>query len=352
MSTIAAALCAFLFVLALVFLRVKVAVHMKHWYQRASNLVGGLFGGAHDIGHIHDLAPRAKVQIALLEKMAGLAIKPEDRSYVRDEVNKLSDQAMLAEIAVKFKDSELRATAARKLTDQALLAKIAVKDRDWEVRAAAANRLKDRALLAKIALNREGGIARVIAAEKLVDQALLAKIAVKGREGFVRRTAINNLTDQVVLAKIAMEDKESDIRSAAVEKLTDKAIWAKIIVNELRTRSLEREDVYFPLVSYCEEMEKLLVTSPSIFDTSTLETILRLNISIEYFEVQLGGMGSPDRTDWDTYYGSELKELALKELIRRSSLMAAPSTPVQFCAVGGASLLADPQHFCPDGSPH
>jgi hypothetical protein len=140
---------------------------------------------------------------------------------------------------------------------------------------------------------------------------------VNDKEDFVRRNAVDKLTNQAVLAKIAVEDKESGIRSAAVDKLTDKALLAKIVVNELLTRSLEREDVHYPLVSYCKDLEKLLGTSPSIFDTSTLETISRLNISIEYFEDRSGGMGSPDRTDWDTYYGSTLKELAHKELIRR-----------------------------------
>jgi hypothetical protein len=299
MSTIAAALCAFLFVLALVFSRAKVAV------QR----------------------------------------------YVRRvAAEKLTDQALRAKIDLQDKDRDVRRAAVNELTDQALLARIAMKGKDWDLRSAATNKLTDQTLLAKIAVEGKHWPWRLDAVKKLTDQALLAKIAVEDEERYVRRHAVEKLTDQALLAKIAAQDKEKYVRRAAAHELTDKALWAKIVVNELLTRSLERDDYDYSLVSECKDLEKLLHTSRSMLSTSSLETILRLDISIDYFEDQSGGMGSPDRQIDSTYTGDFLKESARKELDRRSSLMAAPLTPANFCTVCGVSLLADPQHFCPGGS--
>lgn len=66
-------------------------------------------------------------------------------------VEKLTDQAMLADIAMKNTDLSVRKAAVEKLTDQALLAKVAQNAADWIVRRAAVEKLTDKALLEDIA---------------------------------------------------------------------------------------------------------------------------------------------------------------------------------------------------------
>ena len=105
------------------------------------------------------------------------------------QVERLTNQALLAKFAVGHMDSDVRSAAVKKLTDQALLAKIAVEDIDEYVRSAAVS--------------------------QLTDQALLAKIAVGDKEALVRRAAVPRLTDKALLTKIAAEDKDRDVREAA-----------------------------------------------------------------------------------------------------------------------------------------
>jgi len=92
-------------------------------------------------------------------------------------------------------DSSARVAAVERLTDQARLAEIAKTDKDSDVSRAAA--------------------------EKLTDQALLNKIAKSDESVLVRMAAVGRITDQAVLAEIAETDSDQFVRSAAKKRLDE-----------------------------------------------------------------------------------------------------------------------------------
>jgi hypothetical protein len=142
-------------------------------------------------------------------------------------VAKLTDQVVLAEIAKTCSNNDIRQAALGKLTDQALLAEVAKNGIRAEVQMAAVAKLTDQAVIAKVAKTCSK-YAREAAVEKLIDQAVLAEIATKDSDWNVRYAAVRKLTDQALLAEIATKDSDWNVRYAAVRKLTDQALLAEI----------------------------------------------------------------------------------------------------------------------------
>ena len=142
-------------------------------------------------------------------------------------VAKLTDQVVLAEIAKTCSNNDIRQAALGKLTDQALLAEVARNGIRAEVQMAAVAKLTDQAVIAKVAKTCSK-YAREAAVEKLIDQAVLAEIATKDSDWNVRYAAVRKLTDQALLAEIAKTDSERGVRQAAVKNLTDQVVLAEI----------------------------------------------------------------------------------------------------------------------------
>ncbi len=148
---------------------------------------------------------------------------------LREALDFLDDQALLAEVAETALDPEARRVAIGKITDQAALAEIAVANENWEERQAAVKRVTDQALLAKIIKSAGKSIAVV---KRLTDQALLSEIAQTDEDEEVRCAAVAKLSDQAVLAKVAIEDKSSSVRATAVRGLADESTLAQIAKND------------------------------------------------------------------------------------------------------------------------
>jgi len=100
---------------------------------------------------------------------------------------------------IQVEDSGFREAAVEKLTDQALLAEVAVESESQPVRYAAVKKLKDQTVLAKVAMQDEDPFVRNSAVEKLTDQAVLAEVA--------------------RLAKLTDENTSPVVRANAISKL-------------------------------------------------------------------------------------------------------------------------------------
>lgn len=109
-----------------------------------------------------------------------------------------------------------------------LLVNFATNDRDWFVRVAAVERVTDQAVLAEVAKTDEETSVRRSAIEKLTSQAVLGDIARTDKDEFSRKAAVKNLLDKIVLAEIASTDRDEDVRQAAIAKLTDQSALASV----------------------------------------------------------------------------------------------------------------------------
>ncbi len=158
--------------------------------------------------------------------LANIAIKDKDPSPCYAAIYRITDQAALVKIAMHAMNHKVREAALRHLMKWPII------DYDCRspeyVRENDIEKLTDQIVLAKIAVGDQFPSVRKAATKKLTDQKLLMKLAVEDREPEVRRAAINKVTDQVFLARIAAEDKDPAPRYAAVAKLTDLVLLEKI----------------------------------------------------------------------------------------------------------------------------
>jgi tetratricopeptide (TPR) repeat protein len=144
-------------------------------------------------------------------------------------VEKVTDQAILAQVARTDAEPAVRSIAVRNLTDQAVLAQIARTDDSPLVRrdaVQAAQTVADPAFFAGIAKNDKHEDVREAALKKVSDQALLAEIARSDRSQRVRLSAVSGLTDQRALAEL-VETQTGRVREAAEGKLTDRTLRAR-----------------------------------------------------------------------------------------------------------------------------
>ena len=169
------------------------------------------------------------------------------RDVQRSAIEKLTDQAVLAEVAQS--DPSLREAAAERLTDrvlaQSFLAQI--------VKAASNNKgsahwipsagvsygptlakITDQAILADVAKNAVDEDLRLAAAERITDRALAQSVYAQiAMTATVRSTEKNvcmlaNITEQVILADIAKNTMSFDVSLLACARITDQAVLVDI----------------------------------------------------------------------------------------------------------------------------
>ena len=138
---------------------------------------------------------------ALLSKIA-----IEDRSpHVRSgAVARLSDQQVLAQVALDDSATEVRLAAVERIVDPVLLARVAMQERpvgyfrshDTDVWVAALEKLDDQAHLAEVALNAPSSVIRENATRRLSNQDVLKRIVVTDDDSSVLSTAVYRITDQ------------------------------------------------------------------------------------------------------------------------------------------------------------
>ena len=176
---------------------------------------------------------QAAIRRSLLVEMS----KPDAHHHADPEVRlasveKLTDQALLADIAINDNHYSVRRAAVRKLVELTLAAEIARHDDHWEVRETALQKLTDQSVIIEIAKNDKVSNVRKAAVEKITDQAALSEIAKTDQNTDVRKDAVKKLDDQAALTGIAKTDKGWPVREAAVLKLTDPRILAEIARND------------------------------------------------------------------------------------------------------------------------
>ncbi|MDR2498298.1 MAG: hypothetical protein LBD28_02535 [Tannerellaceae bacterium] len=185
---------------------------------------------------------------AMVEKLwdiyclAGVARNASNSDVRKAAIKKLraeDHQPLLAEIAKKDKDSDVRNMALERLTDQACLADVArnAEDPDIRITATRLHFIKEdhQMLLTEIARTDKDQRVCMNAIQRLVaedHQLFLADLAQRSRFFSVRTTAVQYLIaadHQPLLAEIAWKDKDYGVRKAAVEKLSDKKLLQKLI---------------------------------------------------------------------------------------------------------------------------
>jgi len=186
---------------------------------------------------------------AVLAELAGEAVYPDVRQAA---VTKLTDQDVLAWIAMKNKDQNVRKAAVERLTNQVILAKVAVDDWALDVCKAAAENLTDQVLLAKVAAEAKYLEVRGVAMAKVTDQRFLVKWAAETKDTDFRSTIVRRITDQVALAKLATEDEDARVRAFAVRILTDQTVLSKAALQD------KNEEVRLAAVSRLSDQAVLL----------------------------------------------------------------------------------------------
>ena len=143
----------------------------------------------------------------------------------------VADQAALAEIAKT--DSERDGCAAlERITDQSVLADVARNARTLKVQAAAVERITNQTLLADIAGQARNSDTRANAAAKLSDQETLIAIAMTDPEPVVRAKAVRRLANVDVITELATTDHAAWVRQEAVMRVTDQALLTEIARNQ------------------------------------------------------------------------------------------------------------------------
>lgn len=163
---------------------------------------------------------------ALLGKIA----KTDSNSTVRGAATQnLTDQGLLFDIAKTDNSEYVRKCAVenKNFTDEVMLATVVMTDRDGDVAKTAVNRIQDQAILADIALK-----ATTLVTGSLKMSSSGVQVNVKDVGSAVGRSAAWKLTDQALIAKVAMNAESIDVRLVAVKKLEDPTLLAEIAEKE------------------------------------------------------------------------------------------------------------------------
>jgi len=110
-------------------------------------------------------------------------------------------------------DPAVRIAAVNRLSDQAVLAQIVEQDADENVRLAAFGRVTDQDLLAGIARSRSPFSVRAV--EVLAEPRLLARIAREAEMPRAREVAVGRIDDALTLQQIAAHDPDPNVRRQA-----------------------------------------------------------------------------------------------------------------------------------------
>jgi hypothetical protein len=166
-------------------------------------------------------------------------------------LERLQDEALLAEIAGRDADASVRRRAVQKITRQDVLASVARRDADDMVRTAAVARLEDQAALSAVAIHGSGfPFARVTAVGRLTDPRLLAEVVLEADDWSLRRTAFGKL-DNAALTRVAAKAADPAARLAASVKLG--LTWSSAF--EKASREPEGIGVYLGAVALLDRQD-------------------------------------------------------------------------------------------------
>jgi hypothetical protein len=237
-----------------------------------------------------------------------------------EEVRKLTDQSILADIAKNSCYEDMFKTAIKMLNDQSLLSDIAKNSAHALARLNAAKKLTDKDLSQEvffdIVKNRGDYTCRYIAAENITDQKLLAYIVKNvsdAKDYPIRRNAVSKLTDQAALAFAARCDKDKMVRYNSAKKLTDKAESQEIMSKELRTLidevKRENENGLYPPSSLRYLKDELYRVKPK----DLLRSILNDGRPEDWYKFTVRYLDYNDGTYTETYNLRDIAREILKE---------------------------------------
>lgn len=153
-----------------------------------------------------------------LRDVAMNALLPEVRL---EAVNRLADEKLLREVVVgENTNFDARKAAVQKINDEAVLAEIAEQRSTYPADGEAIAKLENPELLKKIAMS-EHGWEQSKAVYKITDQTILKEIAEKGEKGDARRTAIRCMTDPEELLNIMEGTSERFIITEAFKRFDE-----------------------------------------------------------------------------------------------------------------------------------
>lgn len=198
---------------------------------------------------LHTIAVSEKSEEICLDAIKKIEYQPtlyhsaKSRHYpywIREAfLEKLKDQAILAEFVRSDPAGSMGDIALNKLKDQALVGIAIDKGYVWKgdynkkfsAIQKAVNKIENQTLLAEIVKEANDEQIEEIALEKITDQEVIVSFA-KYWDPSVRIYAVRKIEDQTVLADIAKNDDEDDVRKEATKKLESQAILANIDINK------------------------------------------------------------------------------------------------------------------------
>ncbi|MCL2070982.1 MAG: hypothetical protein FWH07_01975 [Oscillospiraceae bacterium] len=153
-----------------------------------------------------------------------------------NSVRRIKDGNKLKRAATNARRHEIRVAAMEKLDDQAILADLAKNASLSDIRRQAAVKLNDQNVIADVAKNDENPTVRSAAIEKLTDQSALTEIVKKEKDKGILLLVVGRLTDQNTLVYVTQNYDDWKIRYKAALKLNDKAlaqaVYADIVKDE------------------------------------------------------------------------------------------------------------------------
>lgn len=303
-----------------------------------------------------------------------------DNQTEAEAVEKMTDQAQLAEIARNAKSPKVREKAVVKLNDPSLIASIAKTDSDMWVCASAVLSLEKQYqnTLADIAKNAAGWFRRMPAALKLngvhsvIAQEVYKDLAMNDENSYGAFEAVKNIKSESVLADVAASAKDSNIRKAADKRLTELSkpdiaainitvnsggqiaeaqklktalidLMASVIVEENSTQSFEElkklarellpgyeNELFLYIADNGADLETRKKAISEITDHAALRAIVEGNA--EEYRVRVIAMGKTDFYSCTTTINTEvidLRDIARERLKTQDLTDAETQKPIQ-----------------------
>lgn len=178
------------------------------------------------------------------ETISQIALNDESVFVREAAIQKIDDQALLEQIAMNDRDDSVCCEAAERLTDPDALYRVAFKKNndnhqfiislrdDCYTASKAVEKIDNQAILADIALNAPSQNACLKAVYKLSDQDALQKVAEHHPVEEVREQAVRRITDQSFLVHIAETDDYYGVQKKAMERIDDQSVLSRVIKDE------------------------------------------------------------------------------------------------------------------------
>jgi hypothetical protein len=260
---------------------------------------------------------------------AAIAINANNSYVAKKAIEKLYDQALLAEVIKHTKHSALQYAAVCKLNNQELLAAVIGSISEQIFRTEVVKKLTVQSVLADIAKYDSNAEVRRTAVEKLTDQSALAEIVKMEKcDGFVCLSAAKRLMDRFIsqeaFAYIAKQDFYPENTGyahiacapllAAVDNLDDRALLVDVAQNakstEVRIKAMEKagllckkDEHKWIKTGTC--LKKCSVCGIGLFDHDYVQTSYDgsgTDVSVAYYECS-----KCRQTGFESGYGSELQ---------------------------------------------